>query len=223
MCIVRYFVWLLLHSEVLNDPNDVLIDQNCLSPSWHWIQIMKIYEWLHVHSFIREQGLQFDCKYLLIRESQKVAGASFGRIKTDLVAVLFLWDGNHLALFTSFHGWKSSWTPYPPVEIQQPVFEACLVAECVSVYLCSDIQSEIVFGFWKNTAFVIKFVIWDDWKANKSAYHHPHHNPFDCVSVLFSVISGFMYTWFSFVTVNPFLLSLSLLFWWCAIWITLEP
>lgn len=55
---------------------------------------------LYAPSFIPGQGLQFDYKYLLIRESQKEARASFGRIKTDLVAVLFLWDWNNLALFS---------------------------------------------------------------------------------------------------------------------------
>lgn len=78
--------------------------------------------WLHAPSFIREQGLQFDYTYLLIWEGQKEARASFGRIKTDLVAVLFLWDGNNLALFT----FESQPKPLiPPVEIQQPVFGAC--------------------------------------------------------------------------------------------------
>lgn len=56
--------------------------------------------WLYAPWFIPEQGLQFDYKYLLIRESQKEARASFGRINADLVAVLFLWDGNYLALLT---------------------------------------------------------------------------------------------------------------------------
>lgn len=51
--------------------------------------------------------------------------------------------------------------------------------------------------------------MWDDWKANGSAYHHP----FDCVSTCFQVISGFMRVCFSFITVNPFFLSLSLSCW----------
>ena len=50
-------------------------------------------------SFIPGQGLQFDYKYLLIRENQKKTTVSSGRIKTDLVAVLFLWDGGNLAQF----------------------------------------------------------------------------------------------------------------------------
>ncbi len=57
---------------------------------------MKMNGWLRAPSFIREQGLQFDYEYLLIREGQKEARASFGRIKTDLVAVLFLWDEKQL-------------------------------------------------------------------------------------------------------------------------------
>lgn len=52
---------------------------------------------LYAPWFIPEQGLQFHYKYLLIRENQK---ASFGRIKADLVTVLFLRDENNLAPFT---------------------------------------------------------------------------------------------------------------------------
>lgn len=59
---------------------------------------MKLEGWLYAPWSIPEQGLHFDYKYLLIRESRKEARASFGRIKADLVAVLFLWDGNNLAL-----------------------------------------------------------------------------------------------------------------------------
>lgn len=90
---------------------------------------MKLNGWFYAPSFIPEQGLQLDYKYLLIRESQKEARALFGRIKTDLMAVLFLWDENNSGLFT----FESRPEPVIlPDEIQQPQFEVDAVTECVS-------------------------------------------------------------------------------------------
>lgn len=59
---------------------------------------MKLNGCFFASSFIPEQGLQLDYKYLLISESQKEArDVVVGRIKTDLVAMLFLWDESNSA------------------------------------------------------------------------------------------------------------------------------